>query len=62
MKGEYKALHGFKGTIFLHGHMHSSPAIVDELSKLTLTDWKEDEKEKAKKELDDILHTRLIEA
>jgi len=31
LKGEYKALHGIKGTIFLQGHMHSHPDVVNEI-------------------------------
>jgi len=47
LQGDYKALHGIKGTIFLQGHMHSDPWLVDELG-YQIFHWRKDDKQKAK--------------
>jgi len=41
LKGEYKALHGIKGTIFLQGHMHSHPDVVNEIGSLVFRKQKD---------------------
>ena len=49
MRGNYKALHAIKGTIFLHGHMHSNPNVVTELGNLIFRERKNSNQEMKKK-------------